>query len=175
VLPLVWLSHKGDGRPLWSGGPRKTGDAVAFCLGVSKKAMRVNQLGILLVDGDGAARLQVAEMLRQIGVAALHLADSVAAAQPFLPDPAVDVMLVGHPTDCPDPLTFVAAAHRARHHLAIIQVCDYGDLWRLGQAKAAGARDFLVAPFSTRSLIQRLARATQPAQCLRSAFIRVAV
>ncbi|MDR3435716.1 response regulator [Telmatospirillum sp.] len=127
--------------------------------------MHFNHLRILMVDENGPTRRHVSAMLHQIGVGILDEAGSAAEAFGLLRDHFPDVLLVGHVPDCEDGIAFTRLLRSTvRRDLPIILVSGYADLWRLGEAKEAGANEFLVAPFTIRSLIQRLHRASTPAR-----------
>jgi CheY-like chemotaxis protein len=122
--------------------------------------MRFEDLRVLLVEENGSLRRQVGVMLRQVGIQAFDETDSGLSGVDMLRDRQPDLLMVGDVPDSGDGIAFARLVRdEVSASLPIILVAGYADLWRLGEAKQAGVTEFLVRPFTTRALIQRLQRA----------------
>lgn len=122
--------------------------------------MRFEDLQVLLVDENGGTRRQIGIMLRQIGILSFREADHGLAGLDLLRDRLPNLLMVGQVSDCGDGIAFLRQVRdEVSESLPIIIIAGYADLWRLGEAKEAGATEFLVRPFTTRALDQRIQRA----------------
>jgi len=122
--------------------------------------MRFEDLRVLLVDENGSLRRHIGAMLRQVGIRAIDEADNGLAGVDLLRDRCPDLLMVGDVPDSGDGIAFTRFVRdEVNASLPIILVTGYADLWRLHEARQAGATEFLVRPFTTRALIQRLQRA----------------
>lgn len=122
--------------------------------------MLLDQLRVLIVDEAGATRQRVAAMVRQAGVRAIHETDREDEALSTVTAHCPDLVFIGH---CPDCAGGIALVRRLRAspqgRVPIILVTRHEDLWRLSEAREAGADEFLVVPFSLHSLVQRIHKA----------------
>jgi CheY-like chemotaxis protein len=122
--------------------------------------MRFEDLRILLVDENGSLRRQIGTMLRQVGIHSFDEADNGLSGVDLLRHELPDLLMVGDVRDSGDGIAFTRLVRdEVSESLPIVLVAGYADLWRLGEAKDAGANEFLVRPFTKRALIQRLQRA----------------
>lgn len=121
--------------------------------------MRFEDLRVLLVDENGSTRRQIGVMLRQIGIHSFFEADNGLAGLDLLRDRLPDILMVGQVRDSGDGIAFTRQVRdEVSRSLPIVIVAGYADLWRLGEAKEAGATEFLVRPFTMRALTQRIQR-----------------
>lgn len=122
--------------------------------------MRFEELRVLLVDAEGATRRQVAAMLQRVGILACREANSGLAALERLRVGLPDLLMIGRVSDCGDGIAFLRQVREiVGADLPVILVAGYADLWRLDEARQAGANEFLVRPFTTRALTLRIQRA----------------
>ncbi len=133
--------------------------------------MRFEDLRVLLIDENGSTRRQIGIMLRQIGILSFREADNGLAGLDLLRDWLPNLLMVGRVPDSGDAIAFTRQVREeVSGGLPIIIVAGYADLWRLGEARQAGATEFLVRPFTSRALTQRIQRA---AAFSRKAALRV--
>lgn len=119
--------------------------------------MRLENLRIQVVDANSPTRRQVALMLRQLGVSRLSEADGTTSLLAGLKNETPDLLFISLGSESGDG---IALTRRVRaelgRRLPIIVISGFGDLWRLGEAKRAGADGFLVRPFTSRALANRI-------------------
>lgn len=128
--------------------------------------MRLKDLRILVVDEKVQTRRQIDFMLRQLGVAGVLEAASAIDGIDLLKDETPDLAMVGRVPDAGDCIALTRFIRsEVDRTLPIVVISGFADLWRLAEAKRAGATGFLVRPFATRSLVKCLesAMAAQPA------------
>lgn len=128
--------------------------------------MAFNELKILVVDDNANMRRLIGTILLGVGVAEVREVSGAREALETLNDPEgwrPDLMLVDYVMDG---LDGVQLTRRVRqdvdspgHRLPIIVITGYSELWRLNEAKAAGADEFIVKPFTTATLLDRITRA----------------
>ncbi len=111
--------------------------------------MRFQGLRILLVAESGPARGEVAAMVRRAGVDSLEEAATGAEALARLEDRPSDllpdILMVGHLPDGAAAIAFIRKLRAdASFDFPVIFLSRYNDLWRLDQARQAGANEFLV-------------------------------
>jgi PleD family two-component response regulator len=122
--------------------------------------MRFEDLRVLLVDEKASMRRQIGTMLCQIGILSFGEADNGLAGLDLLRDRLPDLLMIGQVPDSGDGIAYTRQVREeVSDSLPIILVAGYADLWRLGEAKDAGATEFLVRPFTMRALTQRIQRA----------------
>lgn len=122
--------------------------------------MRFEGLRVLLVDVDDGSRRHVTAILHQVGIESCGEADDGLAGLERLRVEHPDLLMVGRVPDCGDGIAFVRQVREeVSDSLPIILIAEYSDLWRLGEARQAGATEFLVRPFTARALVQRIQRA----------------
>jgi CheY-like chemotaxis protein len=129
--------------------------------------MRLEDLRILVIEENAHLRLLINAMLRKLGVTRLYGTDNRSEGLSLLRDRQPDLMLVGQIKDGQDGITFIRYVRaKVDRQLPIIIVAGYSDLWRLGEAKKAGASEFLVKPFTAPALGRRILRASSPSRIL---------
>ena len=122
----------------------------------------MKDLRVLIVDDNANMRRVVATILRSVGTAELREAENGAAALELLARWTPDVALVDYVMDGIDGVSFTRAVRQhidqVGRRLPIVIMTAHSELWRLGEATRAGADDFIVKPFTARTLLQRVAQ-----------------
>jgi DNA-binding NtrC family response regulator len=123
-------------------------------------AMLFGHLRVLVIEDCDRVRERIVAALRQVAIDQVTDLATAEDALRLLPEIEPDVVLVGNVTAADGSAGLIEAIRcRLSSHRPIIFVSDYGSLWRSSEVKQAGATEILVAPFTTRSLIQKLHRA----------------
>jgi len=127
--------------------------------------MAFSDLKVLVVDDNANMRRLLSTILLGVGFAQVRDVGSANEALDTLNNDEgwrPDVMLVDYVMDG---LDGVQLTRRVRQdydqpgqHLPIIIITGYSELWRLNEARAAGADEFIVKPFSTPNLLERINR-----------------
>ncbi|MBF0372914.1 MAG: response regulator [Alphaproteobacteria bacterium] len=124
--------------------------------------MKLEDLRVLIVDDNGNMRRLINTILRSVNVSQTMEASSGVEALQMLQEWPADIALVDYVMDGLDGVEFTRIVRRDidkdGRRLPIIMITGYSELWRLKEAKNAGANDFIVKPFTTKTLIQRIAR-----------------
>ncbi len=130
----------------------------------------LEDLRILVVDDDATIRRLVEHILRGVGVTALQSAGSADLALAVVAKWRPDVLLVDYVMEGIDGITFTRLVRKtvdtAGRRLPIVIMTGYAELWRLDQAKKAGADEFLVKPFTAKALLSRIRRAVDASRRL---------
>lgn len=129
-------------------------------------AINFNDLKILMVDDNANMRCMVGTILRGVGVIDMREVSSASEALEILTDAdgwQPDLMLVDYVMDGLDGAQLTRRVRqdvdRFGHRLPIIVITGYSELWRMNEAKAAGADEFIVKPFTTNGLLDSITRA----------------
>ena len=124
--------------------------------------MNLKDLRIMVVDDNGNMRQLITTILTAVGITRIVEVASGADALSRLAVDKPDVLLVDYVMDG---MTGVELTARIRaeidgpgERLPIVMLTGYSELWRLTEAKAAGADEFLVKPFTTKALLTRIHR-----------------
>lgn len=125
--------------------------------------MTLEDLRILVVDDDANMRRLVELILKSVGVGDLRAASSGMDALALLKDWLPDVMLVDYVMEGIDGIAFTRMVREwidrpGCRSLPIIIMTGYSELWRLDEARKAGANEFLVKPFTAGALLGRIQR-----------------
>ncbi|HVI51342.1 MAG TPA: response regulator [Candidatus Sulfotelmatobacter sp.] len=133
--------------------------------------MAFSELKILVVDDNDNMRRLMTTILRGVGADEVRDVSSANEALEILRSPEgwrPDVMLVDYVMDGLDGVQLTRRIReeydRPGDRLPIIIITGYSELWRLNEAKAAGADDFIVKPFTTPSLLDRISRVVAEAR-----------
>jgi two-component system, chemotaxis family, chemotaxis protein CheY len=124
--------------------------------------MPLDNLRILVVDDDPKMRYLVDLILRGFGVTDLRAVGNGFEAFRLLQEWPADLLLVDYVMDGLDGISFtrlVREKFTGKRKPAIVIMTGFAELWRLDEAKKAGADDFLVKPFNAQALIARIRRA----------------
>lgn len=129
-------------------------------------AMAFSDLKILVVDDNANMRRLIGTILLGVGVAEVREAAGAKEALDALRHEdgwRPDLMLVDYVMDGLDGVQLTRRVRQdideAGRRLPIIVITGYSELWRLNEAKAAGADEFIVKPFTTSTLLDRISRA----------------
>ncbi len=132
--------------------------------------MTLEDLRILVVDDDANIRRLVELILGGVGVTQLRSVASADEALTMLGAWRPDLLLVDYVMEGTDGIAFTRRIRETvdtpARRLPIVIMTGYGELWRLDQAKRAGANEFLVKPFTAKALLMRIRRAASRAQTL---------
>lgn len=124
--------------------------------------MKLEDLRILVVDDNGNMRRLINTILRSVGVRNMMDVASGPEALTLMQTWTPDLVLVDYVMDGMTGVDFTRAVRsgydKNGHRLPIIVITGYSELWRLNEAKKAGANDFIVKPFTTKALVQRITR-----------------
>ncbi len=124
--------------------------------------MKIEELKVLVVDDNGNMRRLINTILRSVGIRNLMEAGSGPEALTILSTWVPDLVLVDYVMDGMTGVDFTKSVRtnfdKNGKRLPIIVITGYSELWRLNEAKKAGANDFIVKPFTTKALIQRITR-----------------
>jgi CheY-like chemotaxis protein len=126
------------------------------------KIMTFEYLRILVVDDNANMRRLINTILRSVGVLDVADIDNGTDALAMIKDWKPDLLLVDYVMDGLDGGEFTRRVRSEidvpGSRLPIIIVTGYSELWRLNEAKKAGANDFIVKPFTTKALVNRIRR-----------------
>jgi len=124
--------------------------------------MKFEDLRILVVDDNANMRRLINTILRSVGVLDVVDIDNGADALAMIQEWKPDLLLVDYVMDGLDGVEFTRRVRSdidtPDNRLPIIIVTGYSELWRLNEAKKAGANDFIVKPFTTKALVNRIQR-----------------
>lgn len=127
--------------------------------------MTLEELRVLVVDDNANMRRLIGTILLGVGVAEVREVGNAADALAMLRDQngwQPDLLLVDYVMEALDGVQFTrrvrAEIDTPTRRLPIIIITGYSELWRLTEAKAAGANDFIVKPFTTQALLGRIQR-----------------
>lgn len=125
--------------------------------------MQIEDLKILIVDDNANMRRLINTILRSLNIRNTMEAASGAEALTILKSWSPDLALVDYVMDGIDGVQFTRMVRSdvdkpGRKRLPIILVTGYAELWRLQEAKEAGANDFVAKPFTTKTLMQKILR-----------------
>ncbi|HLN22512.1 MAG TPA: response regulator [Patescibacteria group bacterium] len=124
--------------------------------------MKFEDLRILVVDDNVNMRRLINTILYSVGVREVVEVDNGADALAMIKDWKPDLLLVDYVMDGLDGVEFTRRVRSeidsSGTRLPIIIVTGYSELWRLNEAKKAGANDFIVKPFTTKALVNRIQR-----------------
>jgi CheY-like chemotaxis protein len=128
--------------------------------------MAFSDLKILVVDDNANMRRLIGTILIGVGVSEVRESASAKEALDALRHEdgwRPDLMLVDYVMDGLDGVQLTRRVRQdideAGRRLPIIVITGYSELWRLNEAKAAGADEFIVKPFTTSTLLDRISRA----------------
>lgn len=126
--------------------------------------MTLINLRILVVDDDPHMRRLVDLILRGVGFTELRAAANGYEALDLMRAWKPDLLLVDYVMGGLDGIAFTRLVReqtdQGGKRPAIIIMTGYSELWRLDEAKKAGANDFLVKPFNAKALLGRIGRVT---------------
>jgi len=129
---------------------------------LESRIMKFEDLRILVVDDNVNMRRLINTILYSVGVREVVEVDNGADALAMIKDWKPDLLLVDYVMDGLDGVEFTRRVRSeidsSGTRLPIIIVTGYSELWRLNEAKKAGANDFIVKPFTTKALVNRIQR-----------------
>ncbi len=125
--------------------------------------MSLENLRVLVIDDNANMRRLIQTILTSVKVAAVREAANGAEALAMLEaGEKFDLMLVDYLMEGENGIDFVRKVRRDfcpdQLSLPIIIITGYSELVKVEEARSAGANDFIAKPFTTRTLIQRIAR-----------------
>lgn len=120
----------------------------------------LSALRVLIIDDNAFSRRLVLAALRALNIhqvgEAESAADGLAALQSFVPD----LLLVDWVMPEMDGLAFAKQVRADKsgtfRFMPIIMTTSYSEIWRVQQARDAGINEFVVKPFSARTLYTKI-------------------
>jgi len=112
-----------------------------------------SQKTVLVVDDDKSSRALLKDILEAEGVRVIEAEDGEEAWE-FLSKGPVDLLIVDRVMPRLGGLELLARAQKAGMAIPSLMISGYGEEQLWGQAIGAGARDYLLKPFSTNDVLK---------------------
>lgn len=120
-------------------------------------------LRVLVVDDNANIRRLIGTILQGVNVKSVREAANGHTALEILRSFPVDLVLLDYVMEDMNGPAVMRAIRgeidRDGRRVPVIVVTGYSEVARLNEAKEAGANDFIAKPFTTKTLLQRIARA----------------
>jgi len=122
--------------------------------------LNLSRLRVLVVDDNRLARDMMKFALQALNTNAVATADSGAQALRMLEEFAPDLVLLDWVMQPIDGLAFLKRlrgdADNPLRFVPVVMVTAYSEVWRVQEARDAGANEFVVKPFSAHTLYSRI-------------------
>ncbi|HLF22502.1 MAG TPA: response regulator, partial [Burkholderiales bacterium] len=122
--------------------------------------MNLTNLRVLIVDDNAFAREMVGATLHALGVRQVFTEDNAVDGLATLRSVSPDLVLLDWVMESVDGLAFVKGVRGDRasplRFIPIVVVTAYSELWRVQEARDAGANEFIVKPFAAVTLYHKI-------------------
>jgi two-component system, chemotaxis family, chemotaxis protein CheY len=123
-------------------------------------ALNLTRLRVLVIDDNAFARHLIHFALGGLGVQQIYPVENAVDGLTVMRSVMPDLILLDWMMPDVDGIKFVKQVRGDKHsplrYLPIIVVTAYSEIWRVHEARDAGANEFVVKPFSARTLFGKI-------------------